>query len=150
MSKIDCNPAADPNSNIRVLHELIASAIEKNTTTKTVIFNKHKHKKSDWITTGILISIRFRDRMHLRLKRTKPDSPEYARTKTNLDTYNKILKKAIRDAKSLHLHKIFGECENDPKLTWQNINSLLNRNRKISSVFPENLKFEGTSYFSQE
>jgi hypothetical protein len=91
MSKIDTDPSADPNSNIRVLHETIAAAIVRHTSTKTVKFNKHKHKKSDWITAGIMISIRFRDRMHLRLKRTNPDSPDFDQIKLNLDTYNRIL-----------------------------------------------------------
>jgi hypothetical protein len=106
MSKIDSNPTANPNYNIRVLHESIAAAIEKHTSTKIVKFDKHKHKKSDWITNGILISIKFRDRMHLRLKRTNHDSPDFERIKLNLNTYNKILKKAIRKAKYLHLHKV--------------------------------------------
>ena len=42
--------------------------------TKLVKFNKYKHKKSMWITQGILRSIQYRDKLYKQLKFTYPNS----------------------------------------------------------------------------
>ena len=57
--------------------------------------------KSKWITYGILKSIKFRDNLYKQLKLTKPVLREYEILYTNLQTYNKILKRSIREAKQL-------------------------------------------------
>ena len=44
---------------------------------KSVKFNKYQHKLSNWITTGILKSIEFRDNLYKRLQLCPIDSPEY-------------------------------------------------------------------------
>ena len=54
---------------------------------------KHKHKKSEWITKGIIKSIKFRDKLHNKMKTTARDSPDYNTYKTNISTYNRILKR---------------------------------------------------------
>ena len=61
---------------------------------KTVKLKKYKHKKSTWITLGLLKSIRDRDKLYKTLKTTRPDSPKYFAIRMNLTTYNTILKKA--------------------------------------------------------
>ena len=66
-----------------------------------VKFNKYKHKKSKWITYGILKSIRFRDNLYTKLKLTNPVLREYEILYINLQTYNTILKRSIRVAKQL-------------------------------------------------
>ena len=71
---------------------------------------------------GILKSIRFRDKLYMTLKMSKPDTQEYANVLTNLRTYNIILKCCIRTAK---------------KLLSIIINQILN-----SGIFPEKLKKE--------
>jgi hypothetical protein len=88
---------------------------------------------NNWITQGIIRSIRFRDRLHLKLQRSPPHSHQYQTLKTNLTAYNKILKKTIRNAKSLHYRTIFTQSRNDPKETWNAINNTLNRNTKTDT-----------------
>ncbi|ELU05382.1 hypothetical protein CAPTEDRAFT_189935 [Capitella teleta] len=65
--------------------------------------------------------------------RTHPDSPQRNTLKTNIATYNKILKKTIRQAKALHYNNIFTQAHNNPKDTWKAINNTLNRNTKTDT-----------------
>ncbi len=45
MTKINKNPLADPNSNYLIIHNVIEAAENIHIPTKTVKFNKRKHKK---------------------------------------------------------------------------------------------------------
>ena len=85
----------DPNINYNILINKVIEIKNKHIPTKMVKFNKHKHKKQKWITTGLIKSIKFRDKLHLQLKRTKSNSPEYPGLKQNLKTYNDLIKKNI-------------------------------------------------------
>ena len=60
---------------------------------KTIKYNKRKYKKSSWPTQGIIRSITFIDKLYLKMKQTTIDTARYQVLKTNLHTYNKILKK---------------------------------------------------------
>ena len=75
--------------------------------TKLVKFNKYKHKKSMWITQGILRSIQYRDKLYKKLKLTHPNSPNYEIININLKTYNTTLKHTIRAAKKYILKTDF-------------------------------------------
>ncbi len=135
------NPSADPNKNYDVLNSVLEEAMSKHLPTKTVKYNKHKHKKSDWITYGIIKSIDFRDRLYCKLRKTKPETLEYHNIKTNLDTYNKILNKSIRLAKQIYYKSCFDLYKNDIKKTWSTINNILSRKRRkkiFSDIFRDN------------
>ena len=58
---VDTSKTANPNASYNGILEVIETAGGKNMTGK---FNKYKHKKSKWITYGILKSIRFRDNLY--------------------------------------------------------------------------------------
>ena len=66
---------------------------------RTIKLNKHKHKKSLWVTNGIIKSIKKRDKLYAKLKTTTQGSSEYDIHKTNLKTYNRILRQSIKSAK---------------------------------------------------
>ena len=104
--------------------------------TKSVNFNKYKHKKNPWMTQGIMISIKYRDRLFRRLRKTPADSLEHAHLKTNLATYNGIIKKSIRQAKASYYQTTFTNAHNDPKQTWKHINAILNRTSSDDSLPP--------------
>ena len=97
-------------------------------------FNKHKHKKSNWISIGIIRSITYRDKLYMRLKQVPIDSEMYTHLKTNLKTYQVILKRLIRNAKKAYFQKKFDKYKGDIKNTWQTITEILNRTRS-----PQNL-----------
>jgi hypothetical protein len=80
------------------------------------------------------------------LRRSIPNTREHEGLKTNLDTYNKILKKSIRQAKAIHHHRTFEQCEDDPKKTWKNINSLMNRKTREDSKLPQTITIDGINY----
>ena len=109
-----------------------------------VKFDKHKHKKSKWITYGILKSIKFRDDLNLKLKTTSKLSSEYIDIKQNLKAYNKILKRSIRAAKMKYYFTMFSQYKNDLKNTWKQISNLISKSgRKEINVIKVNVKVNG-------
>ena len=129
----------DPNINYNILHDIIQSAKNTYMPVKILKFNKHKHKKTKWITQALLNSISFRDKLYKRLKRTKPTSPKHKTLDTNLKTYNGILKKLIRSAKKTYYENLFAKFKGDIKNTWKTINEILNRTKR-KNKFPDFFK----------
>ena len=66
------------------------------------------------------------------------NSENYATVKNNLSTYNKILKKTMRNAKKSHYEFIFEKYKNDNKKTWNLINNILNKSKGKKSYPKEN------------
>ena len=58
----------DPNENYQHFEEIILNAKAKHLAPKTVKLKKHKHKLSQWMANGILNSIKYRDKIFLKLK----------------------------------------------------------------------------------
>ena len=90
-------------------------------------FNKYKHKQSDWITQGILQSMRFRDTLYRRMKHTPTHLPNYTTLKNNLKVYNRILRTIIKEAKAKYYELEFAKYNRDIKKTWDIIKSVINR-----------------------
>ena len=129
-SKLDLRIDADPNMNYDILELTITDAANKHLPTKTIKFNKHKHKKSNWITYGIIKSIKFRDRLYMKLKKTATNTVSHDTISTNLKTYNKILKTSIRAAKGIFYHARFELCKYDIKKSWPTINDIIKLDNK--------------------
>ena len=68
------------------------------------------------------------------LKLTYPNTATYLDIKTNLRTYNSILKKSIREAKRIHFSRIFIQCENNIKKTWNTINKIIRKTANNTSI----------------
>ena len=83
----------DPNLSYQAFEDFVLRIKEKNMPMKTVRFDKYKHNMTKWVTTGIIKSIRFRDKLYRQSKSHPVNSQEYYTLKTNLKTYNTILKK---------------------------------------------------------
>ena len=84
---------ADPNET----YDIINSEIELNKNIhlpeKMVKFKKYSHKNSCWITTGILRSIKYRDKLYKQLKCTNPDTLLYRNLYVNLNSFNNYIEK---------------------------------------------------------
>ena len=106
-TKLDTNPNTEPNYNYNIIIDEISQVKNKYMTSKLVKFNKYKHKKSTWITQGLLTSIRYRDKLYKQIKLINPESSKYAILLVNLKTYNSILKTSFRKAKQLYYDKCF-------------------------------------------
>lgn len=136
LNNLDKQPSVDPTENLNLIENVLISAKKKHLPSKFVRFNKHKHKKSEWITSGIIESIKFRDNLHKKLKTTPQNTHEHNTLKTNLDTYNHILKKNIRLAKINHYASCFNKFKGNIRKTWDTINEILNKTKKKMS-FPD-------------
>ena len=99
----------------------------------SVKLKKQKRKLSNWISYGILHSIKFRDKLYEQLKTTQVDPPEYLRLKTILDNYNKVLEQSIRAAKQAHYYDIFNKHRND--MSTQDKMVEISRTRPQGSVY---------------
>ena len=103
---------------------------------KEVKFNKYKHASNPWIHSGLIRSIKFRDRLYFNLKKTKKNDPSYNSKQNNLKNYNKLLRKLINNAKNNYSKHKLEECKSDIKSTWKFINSLIsNKNKKSISEY---------------
>ena len=135
LTNFDLSIDADPNRNYDILEHTITSAINKHLPTKTIKFNKHKHKKSNWITQGITKSIKYRDMLYRKLKETNPYCQQHETMVINLHTYNNILKRSIRKAKADYYYSRFEKYKNDMRNTWVTIKEINSRESKTN--FPE-------------
>ena len=102
---------------------------EKHLPYKFVKFDKYRHKNSKWITHGVIKSIKNRDKLNRELKFTDQSSERYAILKNRLSTYNKILKKTIREAKSSYYLLSFTENKANIRKTWSIINEIIWKNK---------------------
>ena len=140
-NRLDQHINSDPNNNYNLLEKTMTDAMNKYMPTKTIKFNKHKHKKTHWITRGIVKSIKYRDQLYQKLKETDQNSVEHQIIALNLKTYNKILKNNIRLAKMNYYISCFEKCKHNIKKTWETINDVMNRERK--SELPESFNING-------
>ena len=82
------------------LFALLNDAKHKHLPRKRVRFNKHKHKKSKWMTNGILKSIKTKDTLYKKLvKANIDDEIAYTNLKAEFTDYKKILRRSINEAK---------------------------------------------------
>ena len=122
--------ATDPNENYEVLEQTLKEVHNESFPERIVRFNVKKHKKTPWITTGILNSINRRNKLYKVLKQTKTDAISYATKKSNLNRYRNILSKTIAFAKRTYYIHIFDQCKRDMKKTWAILSDILNKNAK--------------------
>ena len=55
----------------------------------------------------------------MKLKSAETNDDNYNTLKINLNTYNKILKKSIREAKKTYFYNYFKKYNGDIKNTWE-------------------------------
>ena len=148
---LDDSPV-DPNGNYNTLIAKIIEVKDKNMPTKLVKFNKRKHKKQKWMTNGILKSINFRDKLRLNLIKLDSSTTEYSNQKTNLKTFNSILKKNIREAKYTYYNDLFHKYKEDIKNTWKHINGLISKRtrKEIKQLLINGQKVEDKQQIANE
>ena len=125
--------SADPNINYNIIQNTITAAKTKSFPVKTFRYNKHKHKNSQWITQGLIKSIKNRDKLYANLKSLNTGDENYNDLKLNLCTYNKIIKKCIRKAEKIYYYNSFKKYTNDIKSTWGVIKDIVNKNKAKKS-----------------
>ena len=58
--KLDHDTKSNPSKNYNIIDAIITSLKSKHFPTKTVKFNKQKHKNNSWITKGIINYIKYK------------------------------------------------------------------------------------------
>ena len=76
---------ADPNQNYNVLENALTESYSACFPERVVRFNKKKHKKTPWITAGILKSINHRNKLYKNLNQTQIDAINYVAKKANFN-----------------------------------------------------------------
>ena len=76
--KLNTHVDAHPNINYDIPDKTISQIINTGMPLKRVKFDKQKHKKSNWITAGVIRSTQFRDKLYLKMKQTPTHSEAYA------------------------------------------------------------------------
>ena len=117
MEKLNLNKTADPNSNYNIIEDILKKLYEFHFPTKTVRFNKYKHKQSTWITIGIINSIKHKDKLYRKLKQTALNGESYTGLMLYFRTYKNILNRAIRNAKCAHYTHVFDQYKTDARKT---------------------------------
>ena len=134
LTDFDNDLLANPNINYNKLETIIINAKEKCFPIKEVKFNKYKHKVSPWITFGILNSMKFRDKLYIKWKKSIPTSQNYINLENSYKSFCGILQKSIRLAKAQYYHRQFENYKADIKKTWKQINLLLSKKNKVHDL----------------
>lgn len=92
MDQLNLNELSDPNTNYNLLENILSRLYDYHFPAKTVRYNKYKHKKSNWITIGIINSIKHKDKLYRKLKQTAHNEISYNASLINLRVYKKYLK----------------------------------------------------------
>ena len=121
------------------MYQEIHKVINKYTTVRTVKFAKHKYKKTNRITYGVLKSIKYRDKLYKTLRKTPHDTERHATLTINLRTYNTILRRVIRADKSAYYECAFNRHRFNINTTWGGINEIISKSAK-TKYFPTFLK----------
>ena len=134
--QLDKQLTNDPNANYELFNDLLNNARAKHLPKKRVKYQKKLHKKSKWITNGILNSINKKDKLYKTLIQTDTNNTIlYERLKTEFNEYRAGLRKTIRKAKRDFYIHIYNRHKNDIKKTWSLINETLNRNLRKQSTY---------------
>ena len=132
---------ADPNQNYNVLENALTESYSACFPERVVRFNKKKHKKTPWITAGILKSINHRNKLYKNFKQTQIDAINYVAKKANFNQYRNRLNKTITLAKRMYYKHIFDQFKYDMKKTWAILSDILNR--KAINPLPDMMTIQG-------
>ena len=65
VGKLNKEANADLNHNYIILTQQLQHAKQKHLSTKLTKFNKYRHNKNKWITNGILISLKTKNKLYV-------------------------------------------------------------------------------------
>merc|ERR1711947_22612 len=109
------NLLENPNNTYKIIESEISKAKNQFLPSKQVRFNKYKHRKNNWITSAIMKSIHFRDKLYHKLKRTNKLDIAYITNKINYGNFNKLLNKLIKEAKTTYYNDECNKYQNNIK-----------------------------------
>ena len=120
---------SNPNDNYEIFITLFQLAKNKHLPMKSVRYQKRKHKKSKWMTTGILNSINTKDGLYKTLLKTDSNTDDYNVAKANIKRYREILRNRLKKA-NMYYKGTFNLYQNNVKKTWALIREILQQKKK--------------------
>ena len=115
----------NPNINYNILHDHLTQMKTKHLPYSYVKFDKYRHKGNKWITHDIIKAIKQIDKLYEELNCINRSHARYHLLKNKLNTFNKTLKKTIREAKLVYYRREFEYNKSNIKKTWSTINDIL-------------------------
>ena len=97
---------------------------------------KMKKKKKEWITAGIINSIKERDRLSKLVNKSSDQE-----MKNRYKNYRNLLNAIVKKARYSYFKKLVIHNQKNVKALWNTTNSFLNNKKKINT-FPKKLKLE--------
>ena len=116
-SKLVKSCTADINLNYEMINDEILRAKNKHMPCKLVKFNKYKHKKSTWITQGLLKSIRYRDKLYKQLRLSNPNSLHYYWRNVNATNNNALYTQGLIFTAHTNTSTLFAPNSPSPSVT---------------------------------
>ena len=115
--KLQKNLNTNPNHNYEILLKHLLNAKLKHIPKKVKNFNKRRHSKEKWMTKELLQEIVTKNKMYVTWKTTSVNHINYEQIKQRFKSYEKIVKKDIKEAKQRYFDQIFTAYKNDMKKT---------------------------------
>ena len=117
-NELESNLFSNPNYNYSKFKDTILELKEKHLPTKTVRFKRYKHKGNEWITRGIMNSIKKKDNLYKKFRSLNQNDSNYETIKSFYKNYEKNLKKLIANVKKDYYNNKFHAYKNNIKRTF--------------------------------
>ena len=125
-------------SNFSIFHDIFTKTVDEACKLDVPKTTKRNNINNPWITESIINSVQTKHELFNSWKKTvsrknpKGDVEKFEKYRT----YNKLLKKSIKNAKSKFHSEKFDACKGNMKKTWTLINKIRGKNRKeIKPIF---------------
>ncbi len=133
-TEFETSLTTNPNIAYKTLSDILTNSYNSTFPVKRIKVTKYNTKQSPWITQGLLNSIKTRDILFRKLKKTKRDNPSYITKEKALRDHKIILNKLIRKRKREFYTIEFSKLANDCKSTWKLLNQVAGRKSKKSEL----------------
>lgn len=128
----------DANKTLDTLIDKLNKLTNKHAPIKPLSRTKMKSKHSPWITNGIVISLKKRDKLYKKFINCKHPL-EKANWHNQYKLYRNLLVSLCRTSKETYYQNFFEEQKHNHKKTWDGINSLIN-NKCSKATLPKTFR----------
>lgn len=124
--------STDVNVAIDLFTTIIENSIKKSQETKIKKIPKNKKRLKNWITLGIINSMRHRDRLYAKLK----NQPFNIKLQEIYKKYRNLLNVTIKIAKDVYFYKQISNVKGNTKKIWEFINEALDNKSNKTNFIP--------------
>ena len=120
------------DENFSKFHDIVTQTVDDACKLNVPKTSKRNNINNPWITDSIVHSVETKHEYYKKWKKTvsKKNPKGNVELYEQYRTYNKLLKKTIKYAKSKFYSKKFVDCKGDMKKTWSVINKIRGKNRR--------------------